>query len=66
MYAEFLKNWKEGLAATNADEIKQLRRGQTLSSAPRHRQKESNDYEGRGLREEETNDSLGFGQVILD
>jgi hypothetical protein len=59
-----LKNWKEGLAATNADEIKQLRGGQTLSSTPRHRQKERDNYKNRGSREGETDNSLRLGRVI--
>jgi hypothetical protein len=59
-----LKNWEEGLAATNADEIKQLRGGQTLRSTPRHRQKEWDNYKNRGLREGETHDSLCLGRVI--
>jgi hypothetical protein len=63
-HAEFLKNWREGLAATNADEIKQLRRGQTLSSIPRRRQKGWDNYENRGLREGETDDCLRLGRVI--
>jgi hypothetical protein len=57
-------NWKEGLAATNADEIKQLRSGRTLSNSPRHRQKEWDTYKNRGLREGETDDSLRLGRVI--
>ena len=63
-HAELLKNWKEGLAATNADEIKQLRCGQTLSSTPRRRQKGWGNYENRGLREGETNDPLHLDRVI--
>jgi len=59
-----LKNWKEGLAATNADEIKQLRDGQTLSNTLRHRQKEWDTYKNRGFREGETDDSLRLGRVI--
>jgi hypothetical protein len=62
--AEFLKNWKEGLAATNADEIKQLRGGQTLSATPRHRQRKWDNYKNRGLREGETDNSLRLGRVI--
>jgi hypothetical protein len=62
--AEFLKDWKEDLAATNADEIKQLRRGQTLSSTRTYRQKEWEKYENRGLREGETDDCLRRGRVI--
>jgi hypothetical protein len=53
-----LKYWKEGLAATNADEIKQLGLGQTLSSTRTHRQKECYNYENWGLRKGETDDSL--------
>lgn len=60
----FLRYWKEGLAATNADEIKQLRRGQMLSSTRTHRQKELENYENRGLREWEADDSLGLGRVV--
>jgi hypothetical protein len=52
------------LAATNADEIKQLRRGQTLSSIPRRRQKGWDNYENRGLREGETDDCLRLGRAI--
>ena len=59
-----MKNSKEGLAATNADEIKQRRGGQTLSNTPRHRQKEWYNCENRGLRERETDDSLRLGPVI--
>ena len=59
-----MKGWKEGLAAPNADEIKQLPRGQTLSSTRTHRQKEWDNYENRGLRKGETGDSLRLGRVI--
>ena len=62
---EFLKSWKEeGLAATNADKIKQLRRGQTLSSTRTYRQKQWDKYENRGLKEGETDDSLLRSRVI--
>jgi hypothetical protein len=59
-----LKNWKEGLAATDADEVKQFRRDQSLSTNRTHRQKEWGNYENRGLREWETYDSLSFGRVL--
>jgi hypothetical protein len=52
------------LAATNADEIKQLQRGQTLNSTPRRRQKGLDNYENRRLRERETDNSLRLGRVI--
>jgi hypothetical protein len=59
-----LKEWKEGLAATNADEIKQLQRGKTLSASRTHRQMEWGNYQIRGLREREASNSLRIGRLM--
>lgn len=59
-----MKQWKEGLAATNADEIKQPRRGQTLSRIRGHGQKDCDNNENLGLREGKTDQSLRLGLMI--
>lgn len=59
-----MKYWKEGLAATNADEIEQLGRGQTFSGTRTHRQKKWYNDENRGLRKGETDNSLRISRVI--
>jgi hypothetical protein len=55
---------ERGLAAANANEIKQLRDGPTLSNIRTYRQMEWDNHQNRGFQEWETNDSLGFGRVI--
>jgi len=61
---EFLKQWKEGLAATNADEINQFRRRQTLSRTRGHGQEVCDNYENLGLREGKNDQSLRLGRMI--
>jgi len=59
-----MKERKEALAATNTGEIKQLRRDQMMSTTRAHRQMECGNYENRGLRDGETDDSLCIGRAM--